>query len=125
MKLTDFVADGPDAVGAVFAPILPKVVWRGVGRQPKGNRECFHALRDVLLAGSSRGSLPKGFSSSKAVQRRLKRWLAPECFHTAWHQRAERYAQLHGINGDQVLRDGSKKPSTKRGRHGAFARGSP
>ena len=39
MKLTDFVDDVPDDVWAVFEPILPPVVWKGVGRKPKSNRD--------------------------------------------------------------------------------------
>jgi transposase len=113
MKLTDFVADVPDDVWARFEPILPAVVWKGVGRKPKSNRACLHALLYVLIAGIGWEFLPKGFPSSKTVQRRLKRWLALDCFHTAWQQLAERYARLHGLNWDQVLLDGSKKPSKK------------
>jgi hypothetical protein len=44
MQRTDFVKDVPDDVWAVFEPILPPVVWKGNGRKPKGNRQCFHAL---------------------------------------------------------------------------------
>jgi transposase len=113
MKLTDFVADVPDDVWAVFEPILPPVVWKGIGRKPKSNRACLHALLYLLIAGIGWEFLPKGFPSSKTVQRRLKRWLALDCFHTAWQQLAQRYVRLHGINWDQVLLDGSKKPSKK------------
>ncbi len=113
MKLTDFVADVPEDVWAVFEPILPAVVWQGVGRKPKSNRACLHALLYVLIAGIGWEFLPKGFPSSKTVQRRLKRWLELDCFHTAWQQLAEHYVRLHGINWDQVLLDGSKKPSKK------------
>lgn len=113
MKLADFVADVPDDVRAVFEPILPPVVWKGTGRKPKGNRACLHALLYVLISGIGWGLLPKCFPSSKTVQRRLKRWLASDCFRTAWQQLAQRYVRLHGINWDQVLLDGSKKPSTK------------
>ena len=113
MQLTDFVKDVPDDVWAVFEPILPPIVWKGNGRKPKGNRHCFHALLYLLIAGISWELLPKCFPSYKTVQRRLKRWLALECFHTAWQQLAQRYQQLHGINWDQVLLDGSKKPSKK------------
>jgi transposase len=113
MQLTDFVADVPDDVWAVFEPILPAVVWQGVGRKPQGNRACLHALLYVLITGIGWKFLPKGFPSYKTVQRRLKRWLQDDCFLTAWKQLAERYVQLHGINWDQVLLDGSKKPSKK------------
>jgi len=33
MQLTDFVADVPEDVWAVFEPILPPVVWQGVGHE--------------------------------------------------------------------------------------------
>jgi transposase len=113
MQLTDFVRGVPDDVWSVFEPILPPVVWKGNGRKPKENRECLHALLYVLIAGIGWELLPKCFPSSKTVQRRLKRWLALDCFHTAWQQLAQRYERLHGINWDQVLLDGSKKPSKK------------
>ncbi len=119
MQLTDFVDGVPDDVWAVFEPVLPPVVYQGVGRPPKGNRECLHALLYVLAAGIGWEFLPKSFPSYKTVQRRLTRWLARDCFHTAWAQLAQRYVRLHGINWDQVLLDGSKKPSKK----GARTRG--
>jgi len=119
MQLTDFVRGIPDDVWAAFEPTLPPVVWKGNGRKPKGNRECLHALLYVLIAGIGWELLPPGFPSYKTVQRRLKRWLALDCFHAAWQQLARRYVQLHGINWDQVLLDGSKKPSKK----GAMTRG--
>jgi transposase len=113
MQLTDFVRGVPDEVWAVFEPILPPVVWKGNGRKPKENRECLHALLYVLIASIGWELLPAGFPSYKTVQRRLQRWLALDCFHTAWQQLAQRYVQLHGINWDQILLDGSKKPSKK------------
>jgi transposase len=119
MELTDFVADVPEDVWAVFEPILPPVVWKGVGRKPKSNRACLHALLYLLIAGIGWELLPRCFPSYKTVQRRLKRWLTLDCFHTAWRRLAERYVRLHGVNWDQVLLDGSKKPSKK----GAKARG--
>ena len=113
MELKDIARGVPDEIWTVFEPILPPVVWKGVGRKPKSNRACLHALLYVLIAGLGWELLPKCFPSAKTVQRRLKRWLALDCFHTAWEQLAQRYAQLHGINWDQVLLDGSKKPSKK------------
>ncbi len=113
MKLTDLVAGVPDDVWAVFEPTLPPVVWKGVGRKPTSNRACLHALLNVLIAGCGWKLLPKCFPSHKTVRRRLKRWLTLDCFHTAWQQLAQRYVLLHGINWDQVLLDGSKKPSKK------------
>ena len=113
MKLTDFVADVPDDVWAVFEPILPPAVWKGNGRKPKGNRECLHALLYVLATGIAWQMLPVCFPSAKTVKRRLKVWLRLGVFLRAWRQLAERYQRLRGINWDQVLLDGSKKPSKK------------
>ena len=113
MKLSDFVADVPDDVWAVFEPILPPRPWKGLGCKPYSNRECLHALLYVLIAGIGWDFLPKGFPSAKTVRRRLERWLALDCFRAAWAQLARRYVRLHGVNGDQVLLDGSKKPSKK------------
>ena len=114
MKLTDFVADVPEDVWTLFEPTLPPVVWQGIGRKPKSNRACLHGLLYVLIAGIGWELLPKRiFPSYKTIQRRLKHWLQLECFHTAWAQLAQRYVRLHGINWDQILLDGSKKPSKK------------
>ena len=49
MQLTDFVDGVPDDVWAIFEPILPPKPWCGVGRKPKGNRECLHGLLYVLV----------------------------------------------------------------------------
>ena len=48
-----------------------------------------------------------GFPAYKTVQRRLKVWLQPDAFRQAWQQVAQRYEALHGINGDEILLDGS------------------
>jgi transposase len=122
MQLTDFVRGVPADVWAALEPILPPVVWKGNGRPPKTNRECLHALLYVLAAGIAWEFMPPGFPSAKTVQRRLRVWLALDLFHTAWQQLAERYQQLHGINWDQVLLDGSKKPSKKGAKRRALAR---
>ena len=120
MRLHTIARRLPDEIWALFEPILPPAVWKGVGRKPKSNRACLHGLLYVLIAGIGWELLPKGtFPSSKTIQRRLKTWLARDCFHTAWAQLAERYVRLHGVNWDQVLLDGSKKPSKK----GARTRG--
>ena len=113
MKLTDFVRDVPQDIWAVFEPILPPTVWKGNGRKPKSNRECLHALLYVLVSGIAWEMLPACFPSYKTVQRRLTQWLKRDVFHTAWKQLAQRYEHLHGINWDQILLDGSKKPSKK------------
>ena len=113
MQLTDFVRDVPDDVWAVFEPILPAVVWKGNGRPPKTNRQCLHGLFYVLVSGIAWEMLPVGFPSYKTIQRRLKRWLQLEVFQAAWERLAQRYERLQGINWDQILLDGSKKPSKK------------
>jgi transposase len=113
MRLSDFARGVPDDVWAAFEPLLPPVVWRGNGRPPIANRVCLHALLYVLAAGIAWDMLPPCFPSAKTVQRRLKRWLDLDAFRTAWAQLARRYELLHGINWDQVLLDGSKKPAKK------------
>jgi transposase len=113
MQLTDFVKGVPDDVWAAFEPVLPAVVYQGTGRKPYANRACLHALLYVLITGIGWEFVPPGLPSYKTVQRRLRRWLELDCFHTAWQQLAQRYVRLHGINWDQVLLDGSKKPAKK------------
>jgi transposase len=103
----------PDDVWAVFEPILPVVVYKGNGRKPKGNRECWHGLFYLLITGIGWEMLPACFPSYKTIQRRLKLWLELDCFHTAWQQLAQRYERLRGLNWDKVLLDGSKKPAKK------------
>lgn len=122
MQLKDFARRLPEEVWAEFEPILPPVVWKGNGRKPYSNRACLHAICYVLASGISWEMLPVGFPSYKTVQRRLKVWLEQDCFREAWQRLAERYAQLHGINWDQVLLDGSKKPSKKGANRPAPAR---
>jgi hypothetical protein len=57
--------------------------------------------------------LPPGFPSYKTVQRRFKVWLRQDAFRTAWQQLAQRYETLQGVNWDEVLLDGAKKPAKK------------
>jgi transposase len=113
MQLKDLARRLPDDVWAIFEPILPAKVWSGNGRPPCGNRECLHALLYVLASGIGGEFLPWCFPSYKTVQRRLKDWLREDAFLRAWQQLAQRYERLHGINWDQILLDGSKKPSEK------------
>jgi transposase len=122
MQLTDFVRGVPDDVWAAFEPVLPKVVWKGNGRKPCGNRECLHGLLYVLASGIGWEYLPRGFPSYKTIRRRLAAWLELDCFRAAWAGLAARYKRLHGINWDQVLLDGSKKPAKKGGRGRAAPR---
>ncbi len=113
MQLKDLARRLPDDIWVIFEPLLPAKVWVGNGRPPATNQECLHALLYVLASGISWEMLPWCFPSYKAVQRRLKDWLRKDAFLTAWKQLAERYERLHGINWDQILLDGSKKPSKK------------
>ena len=113
MQLKDFARCLPDEVWDLFEPILPPRIWCGNGRKPKTNRVCFHALMYVLVTGIPWEMLPVEFPSYKTIQRRLKHWLALDLFHQAWQQLAARYQEWHGINWDQVLLDGSKKPAKK------------
>jgi transposase len=122
MKLTDFAREFPEDVWALFEPLLPPVIWCGNGRKPASNRDCLHGLFYVLVSGIGGRMLPKGFPSYQTVQRRLKRWLRLDTFRIAWQQLAQRYERLQGINWDQVLLDGSKKPSKKGARRPAPAR---
>jgi transposase len=116
MQLKDLARELPSDIWAVFEPLLPAKVWSGNGRPPCDNRACLHALLYVLASGISWEFLPWCFPSYKTVQRRLKVWLRDDAFLRAWAQLAERYQRLHGINWDQLLLDGSKKPSEKGGR---------
>ena len=113
MKLTDFARQLPQEVWELFEPLLPPVVWGGNGRPPASNYDCLHALCYVLVSGMAWRMLPKGFPSYKTVQRRLKDWLQRDAFRTAWQQLAQRYEALQGINWDQILLDGAKKPAKK------------
>ena len=113
MQLKAFARCLPDEVWDQFEPLVPPRNWCGNGRPPRTNRECFHALMYVLVTGIPWEMLPVGFPSYKTVQRRLKHWLALDVFHQAWQQLAERYPVLQGINWDQGLLDGSKKPAKK------------
>ncbi len=113
MQLSDFARGVPDEVWAEFEPVLPKVVWQGNGRPPIDNRRVLHALLYVLVSGIACDMLPLCFPSAKTVKRRLERWLESDVFREVWGRLARRYESLHGINWDQVLLDGSKKPSKK------------
>jgi transposase len=122
MKLTDFARHLPEEVWPLFAPLLPPVVWCGNGRPPASNYDGLPAGCYVLVSGLAWRMRPTGFPSYKTVQRRLHVWLQREAFRTAWQQLAHRYEALQGINWDQLLLDGSKKPSKKGGNSQGRAR---
>jgi transposase len=113
MQLSDFARGVPDEVWAEFEPVLPAVVWQGNGRPPIDNRRVLHGLLYVLASGIAWDMLPPCFPSAKTVKRRLKSWLDLGVFRDVWGRLARRYESLHGINWDQVLLDGSKKPAKK------------
>ena len=122
MQLKDLARELPDDVWAVFEPILPARVWAGVGRPPASNRDCLHALLYVLASGIAWEFLPWCFPSHKTVRRRLAVWLRQDAFLVAWRRLAAEYERTHGVNWDQVLLDGSKKPAKKGARRRARAR---
>lgn len=113
MQLKDLARHLPDDIWATSEPILPAKVWSGNGRPPCGNRGCLHALLYVRASGIGWEFLPWCFPSYKTVPRRLKDWLRDDAFPRAWRRLAARSERWHGINGDQILLDGSKKPSGK------------
>jgi len=113
MQLTDFARRLPDEVWTLFEPLLPARIWCGNGRPPASNQACLHAVFYLLITGIAWRMLPVGFPSYKTVQRRLKLWLQRDTFRQAWQQLAQRYERLQGINWDQILLDGSKKPAKK------------
>lgn len=119
MKLADVARRLPEEVWQLLPPLLPPVVWCGNGRPPASTYDCVHAVFAVLGSGIAWRMLPTGFPSSQTAQRRLQVWLPRAALRTAWQQLAHRSEALQGINGDQCLLAGSKKPSNK----GASRRG--
>lgn len=115
MELRDIAKRLPQEIWAVFEPILPPVVWCGVGRPPCANHACLHGILYVLITGMGWDYVPPNFPCGKTLQGRLTRWLDSEAFLTAWQHLAERYEQVHGINWDKIFLDGSKKPAKKGG----------
>jgi transposase len=113
VKLHTIARRLPDELWAVFEPILPPVVWSGEGRPPASNHRCLHGLLYVLITGIGWEYVPPCFPCGRTLRNRLRLWLAHDSFRTAWQQLAQRYEQLHGINWDKILLDGSKKPSKK------------
>lgn len=113
MQLKDLARHVPDELWAAFEPVLPERVWYGTGRPPYSNRACLHALLYVLVTGIAWDLLPPCFPSAKTIQRRLRDWLKRDAFLDAWRRLATRYETRHGINWDQILLDGSKKPAKK------------
>jgi transposase len=113
MQLHTLARRLPDEVWALFEPILPPAVWCGEGRPPVSNHKVLHGLLYVLITGIGWDYVPPCFPCGKTIQDRLKTWLGLDVFRAAWQQLARRYEQMHGINWDKVLLDGSKKPSKK------------
>ena len=113
MNLAKLALRMPDEVWALFEPILPPVAYAGTGRKPCSNHACLQGLLYVLITGIGWEYVPPCFPCADTIQQRLRLWLTHDCFHQAWQQMAQRYEQLHGINWDKVLLDGSKKPAKK------------
>ena len=99
--------------GDARAMPLGVVVTRANANDGCQTEDVLHALLYVLVTGIGWRMLPPCFPSYKTVQRRLRIWLALDAFRTAWSQLAHRYEALQGINWDEVLLDGSKKPAKK------------
>ena len=115
MRLSTIARRLPEEVWAAFEPVLPPVVWCGEGRPPASNRRCLHGLLYVLITGIGWDYGPPCFPCGKTIQGRLRRWLEVDAFHEAWRRLAGRYEQLHGVNWDKVLVDGSRRPAKKGG----------
>ncbi|QEL19554.1 transposase [Limnoglobus roseus] len=113
MRLQSIARRRPDEVWAAFEPVLPPVVWKGEGRPPASNHACLHGLLYALVTGIGWEYVPPCFPSGKTIRRRREVWLTADAFREAWRRSAERYEALRGVNGDQILIDGSKKPSKK------------
>jgi transposase len=122
MELKDIARRLPDDIWEIFEPLLPQVVWCGNGRPPKSNKACLHGLLFVLVSGIAGEMLPPCGPSYKTIQRRRTRWLQLDVFRTAWGQLAQQYEQLQGINWDQLLLAGSKKPAKKGGKRRGLRR---
>src|ERR1700754_3403444 len=90
-------------------PTPPPVVWSGEGRPPASNHACLHGLIYVLITGIGWEYVPPCSPCGRTIKARLDRWLQLDAFRVAWQGLAERYAELHGINWDKVLLDGSRK----------------
>jgi transposase len=115
MQLRHIARRLPEEVWNLFEPILPPVVYAGTGRRPASNHACLHGLLYVLVTGIGWDYVPPCFPCGRTIKERLATWLKQDCFLAAWQQMAQRYQQLHGINWDQILLDGSKKPAKKGG----------
>jgi len=115
MNLAKLALRMPDEVWALFEPILPPVVYSGTGRKPCSNHACLQGLLYVLITGIGWDFVPPCFPCADTRKQRLRWWLQHDCFHQAWQPMAQRYQQLHGINWDKILVDGSQKPAQKGG----------
>lgn len=109
----------PEEVWAAFEPVLPPVVWCGVGRPPVSNRACLHAAIFILISGTPWKLMPACFPCYKTVRGRFKRWLELDAFWQVWAACAARYQQMRGVNFDQLSVDGARKASKKGARQPA------
>jgi transposase len=105
----------PDELWRAFEPVLPAVVWCGVGRPPASNRRCLHAAIYVGISGVPWKLMPACFPSYRTVQSRLRRWVACDAFRAVWARCAATYEVMRGVNFDQLSIDGARKPAKKGG----------
>src|SRR5713226_1149212 len=63
--------------------------------------------------GSGGGCCPRAFPPTKPCNGGCRGWVQQDAFRRAWQQLAQRYEVLQGINWDEVLLDGAKKPAKK------------
>lgn len=105
----------PKEIWAELGPHLPPVVWCGNGRKPYPNEVDLQAALYVLVSEIKRDMLPKPFPPGKTVQRRLTTWMALDFFRRAWSGLAQRCQETYGINWDQILLDGERRPAKKGG----------
>ena len=115
MQLKQIAREVPEEIWAELDPHLPPVVWCGNGRKPYSNEICLHAPLYVLVSGIAWDMLPQPIPTGKTVQGSLKRWMAENCFRKAGSHLAQRYQESYGINWDQILLEGARRPAKKGG----------
>jgi transposase len=65
MELRDLAKRLPQEIWGLFEPILPPVVWCGVGRPPCSNHACLHGVLYVLITGMGWEYVPPTFPCGK------------------------------------------------------------
>lgn len=95
----------PDAVWALFEPVLPPVNGGGEGHPVASNHRVLHGLLYLLVSRTGWRFVPPCFPRAEAIRRRLKSWLGLASFHEAWAQLARRYEQFQAVDWGRVLLD--------------------